>query len=214
MTTQRTSTLNRRITAYHEAAHAVLALRFGIRIHDMAISRNDVRAGHVRFLLSSLACKVNSSGGQLSDVTWALLLRNAEHRVMICLAGPIAEAKLLGMPLRAHCCESDLDKCHRLCVAADEVRRYLAGKQAAPVALEAPEAMANRLRRRTLATLAHPNIWRAVTALARDLDGWGQLSGHDASDTMQWTRRAKNQLDLLLPLPGVDPLTWCRVASS
>ena len=205
MTTQRNLMLHRRITAYHEAAHAVLALRFGVRIYDLALCRKGPLQGYVRILSNARAAKINNRDGDLSVVSWTLLLRNVEHRVMISLAGPIAEAKLLGKPLRAHCCQSDLEKSLKLCSAADEVRRYLADKQNATVSLEAPEAMANRLRRRTLATLAHPKIWRAVTALARDLEGWGRLSGHDAGEIMQWTRRAGNQLDLLLPLPGVDP---------
>ena len=49
--------------------------------------------------------------------------------------------------------------------------------------------------------LAHPNVWRAVTTLARDLEGWGVLTGHDSAETVEWSGRARNQLTLLLPMP-------------
>lgn len=62
-------------------------------------------------------------------------------------------------------------------------------------------AMANGLRRRTAGILNNPIAWRAVTTLAADLEAWGELTGADAADSAQWSRRIRSQLTLLLPIP-------------
>lgn len=44
-----------------------------------------------------------------------------------------------------------------------------------------------------------------MTALAEELGGWGKLDGHEAADTVQWTRRIRNQLALRLPISADTP---------
>lgn len=47
-----------------------------------------------------------------------------------------------------------------------------------------------------------------MTALAEELGGWGRLNGHEAADTVQWTRRIRNQLALRLPISSDAPHHW------
>ena len=192
--------LRRRITAYHEAAHAVVALRFRIPIEEVALCHVGPVNGYVQMLDVPLIPKV-ARNDHSSLLTWTLVARATEQQSMVLLAGVVAEAKLLGTPLRAHCGESDLSRCLHLCWLLDCYRRALVDTQAMVIPEEKPIDMANRLRQRTRQILGHPRTWRAVTALADDLEGWSRLTGHDAADTVQWTRRIKNQLALLLPMP-------------
>lgn len=125
------------------------------------------------------------------------------------LAGPVAEAKLFGTPMRSHSCVSDLNSAMRLCSLLEEYRKHLAATRGLVVQGEPPGDFAARLQRRTRHVLAHPRTRRAVKALAQDLEWWSRLTGYDAADTVQWTRRIENQLSLLLPVPA-QPGTGTR----
>jgi hypothetical protein len=189
------SVLERHITAYHEAAHAVMAFRFGIPVKVVTICDNDLydkgRYGFVQFVTPPLIMAKHKK--RRSTHAWPLLVRDTEHQAMVSLAGPVAEAKLFGTAMRSHTCESDLLKCFDLCELLNRHRNR-------PVE-ESTVAMANRLRRQTAQILGRPEVWRAIVAIAEDLKVWSQLTGPDAADTAQWTRRVRNQMRLLLPMP-------------
>jgi hypothetical protein len=194
--------LERRITAYHEAAHAVLAFKFGIAVDEVAVCLSGPLAGYVKHPRPALLSAVEASECECtSELEWAILVRDTEQRAMVLLAGALAEAKLLGTPMRSHCCESDLRKCIRLCYGLSGYRQHLVET----TAMKLPEIdaadMAHRLRRRAQGILARSDTWNAVSALAADLEGWGLLTGHDSADTVQWARRARSQLALWLPMP-------------
>ena len=199
---RREPALQRRITAWHEAAHAVVAFRFGIRVDELAICHAGPRAGYVSMLSTPLVSQGEIWDGGASQLTWALVQRDTERHAMLRLAGPVAEAKLFGTPMRSHTCESDLTSALRLCAMLEEYREHLAATRGLSVAAVTPADLAARLRRRTRQVLAYPRTWRAVRALADDLEGWSRLTGHDAADTVQWTRRIDSQLSLLLPVPA------------
>lgn len=179
----------------------MVALRFRLPIDEMALCHEGPLAGYVRLLRAPQITRVAKDKTQPSRLTWTLVRRDTEHRAIVSLAGPVAEAKLLGTTLRSHGCKSDLSKCQLFCSELDRYRRNLVETYAMNIPEVEPVEMANRLRKRTLTILAHRDTWRAVTALAGDLEGWSRLTGHDAADTVQWTRQIANQLGLLLPMP-------------
>ena len=119
---------------------------------------------------------------------------------MVFLAGPVAEAKLSGTAMRSYGCRSDLEICVHIC----ERLHLYRNRRSKALGVE----MANRLRSQTALILGRPEVWRAVVAIAEDLKAWSQLTGHDAADIAQWTKRLRNQLSLALPLPnsrsGID----------
>jgi len=195
-----TPALWRRITAYHEAGHAVLALRFGIAFDEVALCHTSPSAGYVRMSSGWLVRKA-AKDSHASQVTWTLVRRDTEQRIMVSLAGALAEAKLLGTQLRSDGCGSDLSKCLLLCDALGDYRRRLVEGCGMSIPEIDPPEMTDRLRRRTSRILAHPATWRAVAALASDLEGWGRLTGHDSADTVQWAGRIRNQIVLPLPMP-------------
>jgi hypothetical protein len=194
--------LERRITAYHEAAHAVLAFKFGIAVDEVAICRAGPVAGYVRYFRASLMSAVEASESECTtELEWAILVRDTEQRAMVLLAGALAEAKLLGTPMRSHCCESDLRRCMELCDALSSYRQHLVETTALKLPKIDAADLAQRLRRRAQRMLARPDTWSTVSALAADVEGWGLLTGHDSADTVQWARAARSQLALRLPMP-------------
>jgi hypothetical protein len=192
--------LQRQITAYHEAAHAVMAFRFGLGVDVAKLCTSGPLAGFVRLTSASLISSA-VKGSSSATAPWPLVARDTEHRVMTLFAGPLAEAKLLGTTMRADCCESDLQKCRLLCAALLNYRGGTAAESGGLLGDENVAALANALRRRTMRVLARADVWHAVSTLAAEFDAWGWLSGDDAADTVQWTRRVRHQLALLLPLP-------------
>jgi len=180
----------------------VLSFEFGIPVDEVAVCRTGRIAGYVQHLDVPLMEAVEAYECECtSPLEWAILVKDTEQRAMVYLAGALAEGKLLGTPLRSHCCESDLRRCMQLCYALCGYRKHLVETAAMKLPQIDPAALADRLRQRTQRMLSRPDTWRAVTALAADLEGWGLLTGHDSADTVQWAGRSRNQLALLLPMP-------------
>lgn len=202
--------LQRRITAYHEAAHAVIAFRFRIPIRVVALCDASELQGYVEMARPSLISTVLRDKSPLI-VSWPEVVRDTEERAMVFLAGPVAEAKLHGTRLRSHCCESDLLRCYTLCSILREYGQRLAGEQGLRIPEVNVAAMANELRGRTARFLGHFRTWSAVTELATDLEGWSQLTGDEAADTVAWTKRVENQLSLMLPMTRVADRTRAEV---
>ncbi len=187
----------RRITAFHEAGHAVIAFRFGIPVDSVVLCDTGPVLGYVALRRKPMVSTALDDDTALPP--WPIVVRETEQRVMMLLAGPLAEARLLAAPLRAHGCISDLRKCESLCRALHEYRARLVVQSGARIPNIDPAALANRLRSRTARMLARPNIWRATAALAAELEAWRHLSGADAADTAQWAQRLRNQLALSFP---------------
>jgi hypothetical protein len=177
----------------------VLAMRFRISIDEVALCHTGPLDGYVRITGGPLIKTLKHP--RVTELTWMLVRRDAEQRIMVFLAGALAEAKLLATPMRSHGCGSDLRKCLFLCDALRYYRERLVEARGISIPEIDAADLTDRLRRRTQRILGHPDTWKAVTALAADLEGWGQLTGHDSADTVQWAARSRDQLALLLPMP-------------
>jgi len=101
----------REVTAYHEAGHALAALREGRGVKRVYVSATNPEAG---------VCSHRTAIGNPYDVShsrgsaaaaWQHTLESSCAGIRIRLAGPLAEAKILGKPLRANGAQSDLESC-------------------------------------------------------------------------------------------------------
>ena len=181
-----------------------MAFRCGIPVDMVALFSTGPLLGGVRIRRASLVSTL-ANDTSCSPLPWPAVVQDTERYALFYLAGPAGEAKLLGTSLRAHCCESDLRQCQHVCRSLRNYRGHLVRTHAMSIPRVDPAEMANELLRRAVRILTHRGVWRAVVALAADLEAWRQLSEHDAAETVQWTRRVENQLTLLLPNPPPRP---------
>jgi len=177
-----------------------MALRFCIPIQEIAISRSGPSQGYIRIAPIGMSLATITKK-HLPELERALLVRHAEHRIMVLFAGALAEAKLLGSKLRAYNGQSDLSNCLAACCFVAALQGPSACTLSTVKPAEKPTEVANRLRVRARQILGNPGVWRAVTTLAEEIEGWSWLTGHEAATTVQWSRRITNQLGLLLPIP-------------
>jgi hypothetical protein len=99
---------------------------------------------------------------------------------------------LLGKPLRTLGSIGDLEKIHQL-MRKPEQRGDVSAHGA--VRSGADRFFESEMRR-TRRILGRPAIWRAVSVVADDLLSWGELSGHDVAETMQWAINDCRQMEL------------------
>ena len=91
------------------------------------------------------------------------------------MAGPLAEARALGKPLRTLGAKSDHDSALRLARWAEDQSLML--QSYGPVKPLSGQEMLNSLRRQTRAIVGRPLIWRMITILARTLEHEPVLDG-------------------------------------
>lgn len=190
--TNRGSTTHMRVAAYHEAGHAVLALMLGIRIVDVSIDHLRHGCGRVIFWVPSLYPERYRASPVVAPFRWARLLSNEQRDAVFTLAGPLAEAKLLGLPMRTIDSIGDLETIHQL------MRWPASGGEGQPhgvVRTEAKPFFEGALRR-TRRVLSRPVVWNAVTEVAQDLLSWRRLKGDDVAESVQRVLGGGRQMGL------------------
>ena len=98
------------LAAYHEAAHAVVALHYGRVVKEVFISRHLPGNGWVKRMRTWLPEAPDTRNPRDALIYWTHVFSEVEREVKILLAGPIAEAKLLRTPLRSLGARSDLQR--------------------------------------------------------------------------------------------------------
>jgi hypothetical protein len=184
------------LAAYHEAGHAVVALYFGMRLKEARIDRHAPGNGRVSFdpVATDWLREMDSAGPVAGLSRWARQLVAVERIAMFYLAGPLAEARHTGKPLRSLGARSDFDLVRSL---PQRFERWCS-----ELNLDAPslndDAFFKYVCRRTRRLLGQQKIWRAVTVLAADLLAWERLPGDEVAETVQWAFTRGAQMSLFL----------------
>ena len=113
---------------------------------------------------SNPGCAINS---------WSHTLESTRSNIRIFLAGPLAEAKILGKPLRSLGAKSDLTKCLNLASRLSHLHSYVS--QFAEIAPIDTENILNTERLFVRRWLAQPKVWNAVELIAGKLSLTGQM---------------------------------------
>ncbi len=108
-------------------------------------------------------------GGRGSaHAAWLESLERIKADMRILLAGPLAEARALGKPLRSLGSRSDLERALLLGRRLEDLSFMM--QFYGPVKRVIGHEILASLRKETRATLGRPGIWRTVTTLARALE--------------------------------------------
>ena len=157
-----------RSTAIHEAAHGVIARVLTVRVHACKLVRPPpIAAGFVGLTSTASAYETVGILNVNTRIKLAALLIDAK----ITMAGPAAEARLLGLCLQAEYARRDawlIDRRHLRRIVADVV--WLTGGQEDDVAAKIYNRTAAKAQR-----LVAQN-WRAIQRVAEQLLREGELN--------------------------------------
>lgn len=180
-------------TAFHEAGHAVMGLYVGRQVAGIIISTRDPGAGVTGYSTRrpGPAYSPWTNCGS-AKAAWVQALQGLKDDIRVYLAGPLAEAKALGKPLRAIGARSDLDKALRAANRIDGLAEGLS--EYADLGEVSPgDEILRQLRRETRAFVGRPGIWRMIVDLAMALERERQI---DATRLHQILARSGPQNEL------------------
>lgn len=150
------------ITAIHEAGHALAALKVGRFVSKVAISHQSPGRG-VTFIHESGKNPYNLSTHP--QYAWQHTLQTTINDAFLTIAGPCAEAKFLGTPIRSLGCQSDYAHCIEIFSRLKSFAQYAV--RYADIQCPEPIQLMNNTRSRARRWVAAPNNWRAINCIAR-----------------------------------------------
>lgn len=169
-------------TAYHEAGHALAALREGREVTEVRLYPECPESGLTAWNRGSSERLFRSSDpdGDLIP-EWHELLQERLSDIRISLAGPLAEAKLLNKPLRSLGAESDLAICqtiaHSMAVRHGQLRKLIS--IVAPDNSNLPPVdMLKLVKRQRIGVrrwIGRPVVWSALNSIAAEIMKCGSL---------------------------------------
>lgn len=173
-------------TAYHEAGHALAALREGREVTEVRLYPDCPDNGLTAWNRGSSRRLFRSSdpGGDFIP-EWHELLQERLADIRISLAGPLAEAKLLNKPLRSLGAESDLSACqsiaHSMAVRHRQLQELI--EVTAPGNSKLPTVdmleLIDEQRRSVRRWVGRPAVWNTLKEIAEQLIKSRVLNGQD-----------------------------------
>lgn len=150
--------------AIHEAGHAVVAVLQGGEVESVTIGPRESGEALIKAFHEPSASLIKSAGE----------LYDAERELQVGMAGALAEAVYFGEPVKEAVDTNDADLLMMLEVAGDlhdddeMVGRHLlkAGQQ-------------------VLGLFDRPRVWKAVEAVATELESFGKLSGYQVQQIVR-----------------------------
>jgi hypothetical protein len=165
------------IAAFHEAGHALAALREGRQVFGLRVSTENPGNGicvHARRQRNQYDLAQNPGS---ANAAWLHTLKTSCSDIRIGLAGPLAEAKALGKPLRSLGSRSDLEKCIRLANRLECLNTFVS--EFADIDELKRVDILDGERKRVRRWLSQPRIWNAISLAAERLSKTGQLNRQD-----------------------------------
>lgn len=156
------------VAAWHEAGHALAAMREGRWVVAVEVSNSLPGAGVTRQLVKRRRNRFNPAAGPGdARAAWEDTLAAYLADLRVTLAGPLAEARAVNRPLRAIGADIDLQACRFLAQRLQTLRECV---EDFGVDCGAPIAQRfNEERRRVRHWVARPVNWRAIDRIARQL---------------------------------------------
>ena len=183
------------VAAYHEAGHALMALLVGRQVFEARIFRRSPGSGRVRHSLCRPACGYDLLQGPGSArALWTFTQEQILTEIRILLAGPLAEAKAVGKPLRSLGSRSDFQECTRAVERLDG-HWHVIGEMAGVPRPERARIL-NQERSRVRRSIARPKVWSLIVRLAHYL----------AENPAAWPEDIVRELGAEAAPPGQFPL--------
>ena len=183
------------VAALHEAGHAVMALLVGRPVLEARIFRRTPGAGRVSYSPPLPARGYDLQQGPGAALAlWVLTEEQILDDIRMLLAGPLAEAKAVGKPLRSLGGRSDFQQCTRAVERLDGHWHVIGEMAGAP--RPKPARILNEERARVRRLIARPKVWSQIERLAR------YLSENPAA----WPEDIVRELEAEAAPPGQIPL--------
>ena len=183
-------------TAWHEAGHALAALREGFHIRQVSIDKRRPGHGVTWCQLSTPLARYNPETGRGSaQAAWQDAVDHHLSHLRVKLAGPLAEARKLGKPMRALGGWSDFEDTYWLAQDLMGIQTYL--ERYKIFFWGNVPALFNDESRRLRHWLARPATWSIINAIAAELLEKDALDGADIL-RCALTTRSGHQLPLNL----------------
>lgn len=176
-------------TSYHEAGHALAALREGRYVKEVRLSPNCPDSGLTVWSRGSdrRLFRASDPDGDLIP-RWHEMLQDRLAEIRISLAGPLAEAKLLNKPLRTLGASLDLSRCqsiaHSMTVRHRKLQEVI--EITTPDNSKLPPLnmleLIDEQRRYVRRWIGQPRVWGMLTLIAKRLVEREKLKECDVLD--------------------------------
>jgi hypothetical protein len=174
-------------TAYHEAGHALAALKKHRHVSLIKVSSHDQRNG-ATYMADAGKNPFDLAGNAgTAQQAWQFSYQVSVDDMFIFLAGPMAEAKLLGSPLKLLGNRSDLDRCMRLAISLKAKAAFAAGYTSVQPINAA--VLMNDTRALVRRWVAAPSIWRSIATVAKFLVEHGSVDAEQLFHLISYAKQ-------------------------